>query len=148
MLLAELLDVERRYAECKRQMEIDEADSKRVSLMKPPINPAAQNNLAVLHISTATIDQKPTETTIIQPQTPISERINEGDQSETTSQKRDKTNDRWRKTALMIIQKLVDHRAGYAFKRTVETEEYCSMIMHPTSLDLIKSRYATIIICF
>ncbi|KAI8909671.1 hypothetical protein EDD86DRAFT_182561, partial [Gorgonomyces haynaldii] len=46
----------------------------------------------------------------------------------------------WKRSALLILERFVDHRGGNMFLRTVKDPVYQEAIKEPMSLDIIKSR--------
>ena len=51
-----------------------------------------------------------------------------------------KTLDKWKRSANLIWQKFVDHRAGNLFLKTIKDSHYTAVIKEPMSLELIKAR--------
>ena len=49
----------------------------------------------------------------------------------------------WQRTALMIWDKIADHRAGNAFLKVPKNKHYKKIIKQPLSLEMIKQRIRT-----
>ena len=46
----------------------------------------------------------------------------------------------WRRTAMLIWNHIVDHRAGNSFLKTSKGKAYTDLIKEPMSLETVKSR--------
>ena len=59
------------------------------------------------------------------------------------SQLMEKRRATWQRTALMIWDKIADHRAGNAFLKIPKTKQYQKIVKKPLSLEMIKQRIRT-----
>ncbi|EGF78324.1 hypothetical protein BATDEDRAFT_90923 [Batrachochytrium dendrobatidis JAM81] len=46
----------------------------------------------------------------------------------------------WKKTAMLIWNRIADHRAGNAFLKLSKEKRYSEVVKQPMSLDLVKTR--------
>nr|KAJ3421968.1 Bromodomain-containing protein 8 [Polyrhizophydium stewartii] len=63
--------------------------------------------------------------------------------SDGPDRKRQRVDDKyrtWKRTAMLIWNRIADHRAGNAFLKTVKDKSYLDFVKQPMSLDLVKAR--------
>ncbi|KAJ3052720.1 hypothetical protein HK097_005812 [Rhizophlyctis rosea] len=64
----------------------------------------------------------------------------EDEHSDTSKKRMEEKNKIWRKTAMMIWNKIAEHRYGNVFLKPIKEEGYSTFVKQPMNLDLIKAR--------